>query len=360
MHPEQRRQPHVAVAHAAAARDVDRAHDRERDAGAERGLPDALAVRRRRAPRSRAAIALERRRGVGDLARQPELVRRSIQTSATSAAPRMQNATSTEVGTELQAEQHEERRGGHLDDRAARRRSPCRSVGTCPAAPANSRSGTRSSAVKPMPARAARARRCHHRSATRHAIDHHGQERADQQPHHGAGDQNQCRAPSRQHARPHRPPRKGTLMFDPDPVLVTLLAGHRQLRGLRPPPHRRPPADRSSRRHARQLRERQGARQRRHRAHGDVAARRQAAPGADRSLPGRLLVRHPRSRPVPCQRVPASATRCALALRVVPFRVRSLEELGAPRSVTNLLNRPYGLVLVVGPTGSGKRRRWRR
>src|SRR6056297_795434 len=44
----------------------------------------------------------------------------------------------------------------------------------------------------------------------------------------------------------------------------------------------------------------------------------------------------------------------ALALRVVPFRVRSLEELGAPASAVNLLNRPYGIVLVVGPTGSGK------
>ena len=44
----------------------------------------------------------------------------------------------------------------------------------------------------------------------------------------------------------------------------------------------------------------------------------------------------------------------ALALRVIPFRVRTLEELGAPRSVTTLLNRPYGLVLAVGPTGSGK------
>ena len=44
----------------------------------------------------------------------------------------------------------------------------------------------------------------------------------------------------------------------------------------------------------------------------------------------------------------------ALALRVIPFRVRSLEELGCPRSVTSLLNRPYGLVLAVGPTGSGK------
>jgi twitching motility protein PilT len=44
----------------------------------------------------------------------------------------------------------------------------------------------------------------------------------------------------------------------------------------------------------------------------------------------------------------------ALALRVVPFRVRTLEELGAPRSAITLLNKPYGLVLVVGPTGSGK------
>jgi twitching motility protein PilT len=44
----------------------------------------------------------------------------------------------------------------------------------------------------------------------------------------------------------------------------------------------------------------------------------------------------------------------ALALRVIPFRVRSLEELGAPWAAMELLNRPYGLVLVVGPTGSGK------
>jgi twitching motility protein PilT len=44
----------------------------------------------------------------------------------------------------------------------------------------------------------------------------------------------------------------------------------------------------------------------------------------------------------------------ALALRVVPARVRSLEELGAPAAAVDLLNKPYGLVLVVGPTGSGK------
>ena len=44
----------------------------------------------------------------------------------------------------------------------------------------------------------------------------------------------------------------------------------------------------------------------------------------------------------------------ALALRVIPFRVRSLEELGAPSATNALLQKPYGLVLVTGPTGSGK------
>jgi twitching motility protein PilT len=44
----------------------------------------------------------------------------------------------------------------------------------------------------------------------------------------------------------------------------------------------------------------------------------------------------------------------ALALRVVPNRVRSLGELGCPQAAVDLLNKPYGLVLVVGPTGSGK------
>jgi twitching motility protein PilT len=43
-----------------------------------------------------------------------------------------------------------------------------------------------------------------------------------------------------------------------------------------------------------------------------------------------------------------------LALRVVPQRVRSLEELGAPPACETMLRAPYGLVLCVGPTGSGK------
>lgn len=44
----------------------------------------------------------------------------------------------------------------------------------------------------------------------------------------------------------------------------------------------------------------------------------------------------------------------ALALRVVPNGMRTLEQLGAPSACTMLLNKPYGIVLVVGPTGSGK------
>jgi twitching motility protein PilT len=39
---------------------------------------------------------------------------------------------------------------------------------------------------------------------------------------------------------------------------------------------------------------------------------------------------------------------------VVPHRISPLDELGAPAACTRLLNAPYGLVLVVGPTGSGK------
>ncbi|MEZ5217466.1 MAG: type IV pilus twitching motility protein PilT [Ilumatobacteraceae bacterium] len=44
----------------------------------------------------------------------------------------------------------------------------------------------------------------------------------------------------------------------------------------------------------------------------------------------------------------------ALALRGIPFSIRTLEELNAPAGVHQLLQQPYGLVLCVGPTGSGK------
>ncbi len=44
----------------------------------------------------------------------------------------------------------------------------------------------------------------------------------------------------------------------------------------------------------------------------------------------------------------------AAAFRAIPFQVRSFEELGVPRVVADMAYRPIGLVLVCGPTGSGK------
>jgi len=42
------------------------------------------------------------------------------------------------------------------------------------------------------------------------------------------------------------------------------------------------------------------------------------------------------------------------AFRTIPFRVRSFEELGLPPVLKDLCKKPRGLVLVTGPTGSGK------
>jgi twitching motility protein PilT len=42
------------------------------------------------------------------------------------------------------------------------------------------------------------------------------------------------------------------------------------------------------------------------------------------------------------------------AFRLVPYNIRTLAELGLPAIVTALCERPRGLVLVTGPTGSGK------
>ena len=44
----------------------------------------------------------------------------------------------------------------------------------------------------------------------------------------------------------------------------------------------------------------------------------------------------------------------AVALRQIPFRIPSFEELGIPKALVELANLPRGLVLVTGPTGSGK------
>ncbi len=44
----------------------------------------------------------------------------------------------------------------------------------------------------------------------------------------------------------------------------------------------------------------------------------------------------------------------AMAIRMIPFEILSFEELGLPPTVAKLAERPRGLVLVTGPTGSGK------
>ena len=44
----------------------------------------------------------------------------------------------------------------------------------------------------------------------------------------------------------------------------------------------------------------------------------------------------------------------AAAFRMLPLRIPSFEELGVPESVYKLVDRHQGLILVTGPTGSGK------
>jgi twitching motility protein PilT len=42
------------------------------------------------------------------------------------------------------------------------------------------------------------------------------------------------------------------------------------------------------------------------------------------------------------------------AIRTIPFKILSFEELGLPPVIADIANKPNGLVLVTGPTGSGK------
>jgi twitching motility protein PilT len=44
----------------------------------------------------------------------------------------------------------------------------------------------------------------------------------------------------------------------------------------------------------------------------------------------------------------------AVAIRQIPFKISGFQELGLPKVVAELANLPRGLVLVTGPTGSGK------
>jgi len=42
------------------------------------------------------------------------------------------------------------------------------------------------------------------------------------------------------------------------------------------------------------------------------------------------------------------------AFRAIPYKIKTFEELGLPKVVTELTKKPRGLILVTGPTGSGK------
>lgn len=42
------------------------------------------------------------------------------------------------------------------------------------------------------------------------------------------------------------------------------------------------------------------------------------------------------------------------AFRAIPFNIKSFQELGLPEVIEELIKKPHGLILVTGPTGSGK------
>ena len=44
----------------------------------------------------------------------------------------------------------------------------------------------------------------------------------------------------------------------------------------------------------------------------------------------------------------------AAAFRTIPFQIKTFQELGLPEIVNDLVKKPRGLILVTGPTGSGK------
>ncbi|MEA2724933.1 MAG: twitching motility protein PilT [Gemmatimonadales bacterium] len=44
----------------------------------------------------------------------------------------------------------------------------------------------------------------------------------------------------------------------------------------------------------------------------------------------------------------------AMVIRMIPFNVRTFQDLGLPQIIAKLAERPRGLILVTGPTGSGK------
>jgi len=48
----------------------------------------------------------------------------------------------------------------------------------------------------------------------------------------------------------------------------------------------------------------------------------------------------------------------AMAIRQIPYKINTFEELGLPSVARELISRTQGMVLVTGPTGSGNRPLW--
>ena len=90
-----------------------------------------------------------------------------------------------------------------------------------------------------------------------------------------------------------------------------------------------------------------------HAAPGLQRAERRAEAEVRGGQRARPVLRHPGARPLPLQRLPA-ARRVAAAIRVIPVKIRGFDELGLPAIVEQIADRPKGLILVTGPTGSGK------
>ena len=45
---------------------------------------------------------------------------------------------------------------------------------------------------------------------------------------------------------------------------------------------------------------------------------------------------------------------CGAVFRVIPYEIKSFQQLALPPIVSKLCEKPRGLILVIGPTGSGK------
>ena len=68
----------------------------------------------------------------------------------------------------------------------------------------------------------------------------------------------------------------------------------------------------------------------------------------------RLLVRRQGPRPLPREHLHAARRASPASYRQIPYEILGFKELGLPPVVELLCDKPRGLILVCGPTGSGK------